>query len=151
MKFIGIPKTVKKKNEALRSIIGALLLFSLIVVCVVGAVSVFTGSRITTSAPDDTFTAVTTTAVTTTAVTTTAASSEMAPLNVDATVPDLNARSDDSISLTAGTTAIPTVDPAAASVTVVSDTLSATVPPETTAAVTETAETGHYYVTAVLT
>jgi len=141
MKFIGIPKTVKKKNEALRSIIGALLLFSLIVVCVVGAESVFTGSRIITSAPDDTFTA----------VTTTAASSEMAPLNVDSTVPDLNARSDDSINLTAETTAIPTVDPAAASVTAASDTLSATVPPETTAAVTETAETGHYYVTAVLT
>ena len=144
MKFIGIPKTVKKKNEALRSIIGTLLLFSLIVVCVVGAESVFTGSRISTSAPDDTFSA----------VTTAAASTEMAPLNVDSTVPDLNARSDDSINLTAGTTAIPTVDPAATAVTAVSDTLSATVPPETTAAaaaVTETAETGHYYVTAVLT
>ncbi|MEI8200004.1 MAG: 3D domain-containing protein [Eubacteriales bacterium] len=140
MKFIGIPKTVKKKNEALRSVIGALLLFSLIVVCVVGAESVFTGSRITTSAPDDTLTA----------VTTPADSSEMAPLNVDSTVPDLNARSDDSINLTTGTTAIPT-DPSAASVTVVSATLSATIPPETTAAVTETAETGHYYVTAVLT
>jgi len=142
MKFIGIPKTVKKKNEALRSIIGALLLFSLIVVCVVGAESVFSGSRITTSTPDDTAAV---------AVTTAAADTELALLNADATVPDLNARSDDSISLTTETTAVPTADPAAVTAAVTSDTLSATVPPETTAAVIETAETVHYYVTATLT
>lgn len=138
MKFIGIPKTVKKKNEALRSTIGALLLFSLIVVCVVGAESVFTGSRITTSTPDDTAAA----------VMTTGANTELALLNVDATVPDLNARSDDSVTITTGTAALPTAVPSAA---VSSDTLEATVPPETTALVTETVESGHYYVTAVLT
>jgi len=164
MKFIGIPKTVRKKNEAFHSVIGALLLFSLIVVCVVGAESVLTSSRVTTSTPDNTLVSATPTVV----------SSEMAPLNIDATVPDLISRSNDSVDLTAG---IPTIGPAAlttaptssltaapspAPTSVTAAALTVTLTPAAavtaaatpaatpTPAVTETAESGHYYVTAVL-
>lgn len=142
MKFIGIPKTVKKKNEAFRSVIGAVLLFSLIVVCVVGAESVFTASRTTTSAPEDSLVSA---AAADTSV-------EMAPLNIDSTVPNLNSRSNDTITAmtAAGTvTAVPTEDPAAVQPSDAA--LGATAPSASETAVTETKETGHYYVTAVLT
>jgi len=136
MKFIGIPKTVKKKNEAFRSVIGAFLLLSLIVVCVVGAESVLTGSRVMTSAPD----------IPVTSLTPTVVSTEMAPLNINSTVPDLDSRSDNSLILSDGTTGVPTTDPSVTAVPVTTDTLAETAP-----AIKETAETAHYYVTAVLT
>ena len=152
MKFIGIPKTVRKKNEAFRSVIGALLLFSLIVVCVVGAESVLTSSRITTSTPDNTLVSATPTVV----------SSEMAPLNINATVPDLISRSNDTVDLATGTPAAVSTTVTAAPTSTPAATVTPTVPAATVAAaavtaaatptpaVTETAETGHYYVTAVL-
>ena len=156
MKFIGIPKTVRKKNEAFRSVIGALLLFSLIVVCVVGAESVLTSSRMTTSTPDNTLVSAAPTVV----------SSEMAPLNIDATVPDPISRSNDTVDLSAAAAGTPTTDPATVTtgpassptptsvsaadptVTVAAAVVTAAATP--TPAVIETAETGHYYVTAVL-
>lgn len=152
MKFIGIPKTVRKKNEAFRSVIGALLLFSLIVVCVVGAESVLTSSRVSTYATDNTLVSATPTVI----------SSEMAPFNIDATVPDLISRSDDSVDLLIDAAGIPTAGPAAVtatpdpgSVTLAALAIGTTPASETAAAtpapaVTETAESGHYYVTAVL-
>ena len=42
MKFIGIPKTVKKKNDMVRSALGVGLLFALVLICVLGAESTFT-------------------------------------------------------------------------------------------------------------
>jgi len=133
MKFIGIPKTVKKKNEALRSIFGAFLLLALISVCVVGAESVFTASGKTTTIADAS-----------SAVTPAPSSTEMAPLDIDATVPSLDSRSGDSTVLATTITAAPAETTATPGATPVVTTA------ETSAAFTETEETAHYYVTAVL-
>jgi len=137
MKFIGIPKTVKKKNEALRSIFGAFLLLALISVCVVGAESVFTASRKTTTIADAS-----------SAVTPAPSSTEMAPLDIDATVPSLDSRSGDSIVLATTITAAPTDVTLTPEATPAETTVGTT--SETSASITETEETAHYYVTAVL-
>ena len=131
MKFIGIPKTVKKKNEALRSVFGAILLLSLVVICVVGAESVFTPSQPAVTAPDAAVSSVVPTPV----------STEMLPLVLDAAAPDLNSRSEDMPSLTSAITPTPAADPA---------NLSATPADVNMLAITETPEAKQYYVTAVL-
>lgn len=134
MKFIGLPKTVKKKNEVVRSVFGAFLLVSLIVVCVLGAESLFTASRTTTSASEA--------AIATAAPT--PAATELAPLDIDATTPSIGSRSGDTAVLPAEITPTPTSTPSAAPTAAAS-------PSPAPAKATETAESGHYYVTAELT
>lgn len=125
MKFIGIPKTVKKTGETIRSIIGAVLLVALVAVCVVGgAETLFTRSSTVTDSSDS--------AVDVAAPT--PASTEMAPLDMNATTPSLAGRSADLTAYTEAPTAAPTAVPTA-------------VP---TPSVTETAESVHYYVTDAL-
>ena len=79
MKFIGIPKTVKKRNDTVRSALGVGLLFALVLICVLGAESAFT-SRSTHNAE------VMVTHADAPAYDT------IAPMNLDSTTPSLEAR-----------------------------------------------------------
>lgn len=150
MKFIGIPKTVEKKSEKLRSVLGAALLISLVLVCILGAESLFTASRQKTLLTDE--------SMPLTAADSSAAG-EISPAP-DTASESLISRSDDSLigaALSPTPNATLAATPGAA--TPVADTptatpaAAATGTPTTapTPAVTYTSESVHYYVTADLT
>lgn len=141
MKFIGIPKTVKK-NETIRSVLGAVLLVSLILVCILGAESLFTASRQRTVLTDESMPV-------TLADSAAAGTATIAP---DSASESLISRSDDALiaaEVTAATLSpSPYATPAADTPTIAATGTPAATP---TTAVTFTSESVHYYVTADLT
>lgn len=97
MKYIGIPGTTKNKGETIRAAVGGILLLALIVVCVLGAETLFSASQMMSSSPmADSSTAAST-------------SAEYAAVNIEDTAPELAARSADA--------SIPTATPAPATPT----------------------------------
>ena len=145
MKFIGIPKTVKKKNETIRSVLGAVLLVSLILVCILGAESLFTASRQRTVLTDESMTA---------AAANSTAAGEASPAP-DTASESLLSRSDDTLiaaALSPSPIATPAETPGAGTPTGVPTTAATGTPTITpTPAITYTSESVHYYVTADLT
>lgn len=140
MKFIGIPRAEKRHGEKYRTAIGATLLVSLVLVCILGAESFFASTRSMTSTTDETSATV---------------SQEMLPINTDESLPELPNRSAD-LSPTPDAT-VPSASDTSSTDTSPSDTsitvtpTATTLPSDTTAApVTESAEAVHYYVTADL-
>jgi uncharacterized protein YraI len=127
MKYIGIPKKVRKRDGMVRSALGVGLLLALVLVCVLGAESVFvspSSSGTDVSVPPAN-----------------AGLDGLTPLDPDSTMSSLDGRSDD-IEATIPTDVVVTVTPT--SVPSVSPTASPT------PAYTETEESVHYYVTAEL-
>jgi len=149
MKFIGIPKTVKKKNETIRSVLGAVLLVSLILVCILGAESLFTASRQRTVLTDESMPV-------TAADSANSLAAGAATIAPDSASETLISRSDDALiaaEVTAATLSpSPYATPAAGTPTQ-TPTIAATGTPAATptTAVTFTSESVHYYVTADLT
>ena len=140
MKFIGIPRAEKRHGEKYRTAIGATLLVSLVLVCILGAESFFASTRPLTSTTDEAGATV---------------SQEMLPINTDESLAELPNRSAD-LSPTPDAT-VPSAtdasspDVSSPDVSTPATSAATTVPSDTTAApVTETAEAVHYYVTASL-
>jgi len=150
MKFIGIPKTVEKKSEKLRSVLGTVLLISLILVCIFGAESLFTASRQSTVLTNESMAA---------AAANSTAAGEASPA-ADTATESLISRSDDSLlaaeataaAISPSPSATNAASPAAGTPTQV-PTIAATGTPTAapTPVVTYTSESVHYYVTADLT
>lgn len=140
MKFIGIPRAEKRHGEKYRTAIGATLLVSLVLVCILGAESFFASTRPLTSTTDEAGATV---------------SQEMLPINTDESLAELPNRSADlsptpdaTVSSASDTVA---TDASSPDVSTPATSAATTVPSDTTAApVTETAEAVHYYVTASL-
>ena len=150
MKFIGIPKTVEKKSEKFRSVLGAVLLISLVLVCILGAESLFTASRQRTVLTDESMPA---------AAAGSSSAGEVSPVP-DGASGSLLSRSDDSLIAAEATAAAlspsPYATPAATPGAVTptgTPTVAATGTPTATPTpvVTYKAESVHYYVTADLT
>ncbi len=151
MKFIGIPRREKNKGEKVRSVVGGILLFTFVFVCVLGAESVLSDRP---SSSDDVsidpvFTASSSTDI------------ELLPVGLDESLPSLANRSedpadmltvpvdDDSTPDASFTTHIPysvflAIETAKNLPPVV------TPPPTVTPAPVETPENVHYYVIAEL-
>ena len=149
MKFIGIPKTVKKKNETIRSVLGAVLLVSLILVCILGAESLFTASRQRTVLTDESMPV-------TAADSANSLAAGAATIAPDSASESLISRSDDALiaaEVTAATLSPSPYATPAADTPTQTPTIAATGTPAATptTAVTFTSESVHYYVTADLT
>ena len=149
MKFIGIPKTVKKKNETIRSVLGAVLLVSLILVCILGAESLFTASRQRTVLTDESMPV-------TAADSANSLAAGAATIAPDSASETLISRSDDALiaaEVTAATLSPSPYATPAADTPTQTPTIAATGTPAATptTAVTFTSESVHYYVTADLT
>lgn len=158
MKFIGIPRAEKDKGEKVRSVIGGVLLFSVVLISVLGAESLFSGPRsiATTDEADLSQDVVASEAV-------------MPPANVDESLPSLADRSDEELALgmnispdtvvdgSTGShlpynvyTAIIAKDAPGTGSPETEEVSPATAPTETTVAVTESEENAHFYIIAEL-
>ncbi len=166
MKFIGIPRAEKDKGEKIRSVIGGILLFSFVFICVLGAESLLSKPKSTVILEEDygqTMPA-------------TEATVSLMPANANESLPQLANRSSDfSLAIEGGNstipaspspkagvspTAAPTGTPTPAESSDPSDTTGGDKkssepsdkqePPETTVPITESAESVHYYVIAEL-
>jgi 3D (Asp-Asp-Asp) domain-containing protein len=89
MKFIGIPRREKNKGEKVRSVVGGILLFTFVFVCVLGAESVLSDRSATSNdaSIDPVFTASSSTDM------------ELLPVGLDESLPSLANRSEDPIEL----------------------------------------------------